>query len=314
MERGVGVGDLLRLAGEPLGLRRLNTASADPLCRLEVDDDTALVGPFNPVRPPCIQVVGTVERDYLADLGKNSLADAVAKLVRPEGIVILADGIEAPSAVAEQAAATGTALLASDASAHTVVNRLRHLLARDTARTTTLHGVYLEVLGLGVLLTGSSAVGKSELALELISRGHRLVADDAPRFRRLDPETVNGHCPETLRGFLEVRGLGVLDIPAMFGESALKASKNLRLIVDLQPFDAVTLDADARLRGARRDQEVLGVTTPAITLPVAPGRNLAVLVEGAVRNHILAQSGYDAASAFMEKQRALMDANNGDRP
>ncbi|MGM0412775.1 MAG: HPr(Ser) kinase/phosphatase, partial [Pseudomonadota bacterium] len=121
-------------------------------------------------------------------------------------------------------------------------------------------------------------------------------------------------CPETLRGFLEVRGLGVLDIPAMFGESALKASKNLRLIVDLQPFDAVTLDADARLRGARRDQEVLGVTTPAITLPVAPGRNLAVLVEGAVRNHILAQSGYDAASAFMEKQRALMDASNGDRP
>jgi HPr kinase/phosphorylase len=311
MERGVGVGDLLRLAGKPLGLRRLDTAGADPACQLEADDDAALVGPFNPVRPPCIQVVGTVEQDYLADLGKNSLADALAKLVRTDRIIILADGIEPPKALAEQVAATGTALLASDAPTHTVISNLRHLLARDTARVTTLHGVYLEVLGLGVLLTGSSAVGKSELALELISRGHRLVADDAPRFRRVDPETVNGHCPEALRGFLEVRGLGVLDIPAMFGESALKASKNLRLVVDLQPFDQVSLDAEARLRGARRDQEVLGVTIPGITLPVAPGRNLAVLVEGAVRNHILAQSGYDAADAFMDKQRALMDASSG---
>ncbi|MFW6191454.1 MAG: HPr(Ser) kinase/phosphatase, partial [Thiohalospira sp.] len=207
MERGVGVGDLLRLAGKPLGLRRLDTTDATPACLMAADDDAALVGPFNPVRPPCIQVVGTVERDYLAGLGKNSLADALTTLVQPERIVILADGIDPPTALEERVSATGTALLASDAPTHTVINTLRHLLARDTARMTTLHGVYLEVLGLGVLLTGSSAVGKSELALELISRGHRLVADDAPRFRRVDPETVNGHCPETLRGFLEVRGL-----------------------------------------------------------------------------------------------------------
>ena len=188
------------------------------------------------------------------------------------------------------------------------LDNLQYFGSLFLARKTTLHGVFLEVLGMGVLLTGDPAVGKSELALDLITRGSRLVADDAPEFTRIAPDIISGTCPPLLREFLEVRGLGILNIRAMFGDSAIKRTKYLRLIVHLKRMSSEQISGMDRLSGAHTNRDVLGVSVPQVTVPVAPGRNLAVLVESAVRNHLLRLKGYDATEVLIERQQqAILD-------
>jgi HPr kinase/phosphorylase len=164
----------------------------------------------------------------------------------------------------------------------------------------------MEVISVGVLITGKSGLGKSELALDLVSRGHRLIADDAPEFARIAPETINGTCPELLRNFLEVRGLGVLNISEMYGDSAIKSNKFLRLIIELMPVKLHIPKSEDRLKLLERNTNVLELNIPTISLPVAPGRNLAVLVEAAVRNHLLINNGYNASEDFIERQKQSM--------
>ncbi len=188
-----------------------------------------------------------------------------------------------------------------------VLDNLQYYAARFLAAKTTLHGVFLEVLGMGVLLTGHSAVGKSELALELITRGHRLVADDAPEFRRIAPDIVAGSCPPLLREFLEVRGLGILNIRAMFGDSSIVNNMYLQLIIHLKRMKLQEIADMERLQAVGQSRSVLGVEIPQLTVPVAPGRNLAILVETAVRNHMLKLKGYDAAELFIERQRRSIE-------
>ncbi|MGM0476388.1 MAG: HPr(Ser) kinase/phosphatase [Pseudomonadota bacterium] len=306
---------ILQRAGNRLDLRWLGGGGDTRRAIDRVRDEASVVGHFNPVRPPAIQILGEVELEYLENLSGDALEHALASLLLPDGLVIVSGDHSVPDWLLERATTAGIPVLASPSRARTVITHLRHGLADLVAKQTTLHGVFLEVLGLGILLTGSSAIGKSELALELISRGHRFIADDAPQFRRLDPQTINGRCPELLEGFLEVRGLGILDIPAMFGESAIKSNKNLRLVIHLAPIDQITFDSEARLHGAHDHLDLLGVEVPTLSLPVAPGRNLAVLVEGAVRNHILRQNGYNAADTFIQRQRNwLAERHNGETP
>jgi HPr kinase/phosphorylase len=175
-----------------------------------------------------------------------------------------------------------------------------------------LHGVFLEVSGLGVLITGDPSVGKSELALELISRGHRLVADDAVEIFAVAPDTVEGRCPSLLQDFMEVRGLGVINIRHLFGETAVKLKKNLKLIIHLTPaehwheVDRLDMRAEVRL--------LLGVEIPEVRIPVAVGRNLAVLVEVAVRNHILRLRGNNSAAEFAQRQREAMEMASQAQP
>jgi len=171
-----------------------------------------------------------------------------------------------------------------------------------SAEIETLHGVFVEVLGVGVLLGGSAGIGKSALALELVSRGHKLIADDAPEFRCSDCGTVNGSCPAILQDFLEVYGLGVLNIPAMFGVSAIKKSSQLQLLISLLPADQFQLDEDKRLHGNLHQQTVLGIDIPVIELPVLPERNIAIMVESVIRNHLLSMGGYSAAEQFINRQ------------
>lgn len=171
-----------------------------------------------------------------------------------------------------------------------------------------MHGVFMEVHGLGVLLGGQSGIGKSELALELINRGHRLIADDAPEFSRTAPDTIRGSCPETLCDFLEVRGLGILNIREMFGDSAIKPSKNLRLIVGLSMMSEAQIRSIDRLEGTYTTVTLLDIEIPEVIIPVAPGRNLAVLVEAATRQHIQVISGYNAAEDFIRKQQQIMES------
>jgi HPr kinase/phosphorylase len=185
-------------------------------------------------------------------------------------------------------------------------------VARSLARSTTLHGVFMEVFTIGVLITGNAGSGKSELALELLNRGHRLIADDAPEFTQISPEIIEGTCPEALQDCLEVRGLGVLNVRHMFGDSAVKSNKFLRLIVHLQiPATRTVPENGDRLRGDTSMQTVLDLDIPRITLPVMAGRNLAIITEAAVRDFMLKMKGYDAATAFIERHTRLLRSRAG---
>ncbi len=166
--------------------------------------------------------------------------------------------------------------------------------------------MFLDVLGMGVLITGDSGVGKSELALELISRGSGLIADDVVELYRIGPETVEGRCPALLKDFLEVRGLGVLNIRTIFGEAALRPRKNLKLIVLLEKPAAPEARLMERLPLNAGTERIMGVDIRKVTLPVAAGRNLAVLTEAAVRNYVLQLRGIDSTQEFIARQSEQM--------
>ncbi|MES1942837.1 HPr kinase [Salinisphaera sp. PC39] len=269
-----------------------------------------MVGYFNFIHPPRVQVVGAPEADYLAGADPAERRRILARVAAADtAMMVLADDCRLEDAWLDPLHDAGIAVFDTAVSAHRVAYRLRHFLGRALARQVTIHGVFMEILSLGVLLTGEPAVGKSELALELISRGHRLVADDAPEFALLGPDDLNGGCPPLLQDFLEVRGLGILNIRAMFGEAAIKRRKQLGLIVNLvRPTDPA-LPVPDRLGGSRRTRDILEVRTPEITLPVAAGHNLAVLVEAACRDHLLRMQGYAGDEAFAERQAAALDEN-----
>jgi len=224
-------------------------------------------------------------------------------LVNARALAALPDDLRAP------AEAAGIPIWRSPMPSQEVITQIQYYHGGLYAQRATLHGVFMEVMGIGVLITGDPSIGKSELALELVSRGHRLVADDAPEFTQIAPDVLSGTCPELLRDFLEVRGLGILNIRALFGDSAIKQSKYLRLIIHLQKMSEDDIRGIDRLRGNRRTREALGVEIPEVTLPVAPGRNLAVLVEAAARTHILAMKGYDASQVFIERQQKQIEKN-----
>ncbi len=267
--------------------------------------EPGLVGPLDCIHPNRIQVIGHLEQRYLDSLGKNSHQDTVHQLFQATpAAIILADSVATTQELIEKAETSAIPLWASPLPANPLIDALRIYLSRLFAEKVTLHGVFMEVISVGVLLTGDCAVGKSELALELLSRGHRLIADDAPEFSRIAANTLEGECPEVLREFLEVRGLGILNVRAMFGDSVVRPRKYLGLIINLVGPDTGKRFSEAeRLEGSRRQRRVLNVNVPEITLPVAPGRNLAVLIEAAVLNHILHMKGYNAAQQFCERQQ-----------
>jgi len=271
----------------------------------------ALAGHMNLVYPYRIQVLGRVEYEYLSRLGKNSHADALKLLfgARPV-MVIVSDGEVVGRELVELANESGTPLFQSSLSAAQLITFLQYALSEAVADTAFVHGVFMEILGIGVLLTGESGIGKSELALELISRNHRLVADDAPEFQRVAPDILRGVCPGVLRGYLEVRGLGVLNIRAMFGDSAIKTAKRLSLIIHLQRMSGEELARVDRLWGSRQKRIIQDVEVDQITIPVAPGHNMAVLAEGAVRNHILLDKGYDAVQHFIDRQARTLKSDS----
>jgi HPr kinase/phosphorylase len=291
------------LTPRPEALRPLR--DADPATARQ-----ALVGSLNCIHPNRLQVVGHPELVYLTDLGAPAYDDTLRKLFagRPAAI-IFADDITPEQVMLTLAADRGTPVLSSPLGDEDIIGRLRYFLTHALAEMTVLHGVFMDVLGTGVLLVGDPAIGKSELALDLISRGHRLIADDAPQFARVAPDTLDGTCPPVLRDFLEVRGLGVLNIRAMFGESAVAQSRHLNLIISLKAMTPEELGRIDRLAGSLSARDVLGVAVAEVTMPVAPGRHLAILVEAAVRNQNLRIRGYDAGVDFVERQGCAMADN-----
>ena len=279
---------------------------AERILWLSVEADTPFFGRLNWVQPPRLQLIGPEEIAFLIGLEPAGRDVLMQCLFRPEAGAVLICGDCGPAGFLRAGAdAAGIPLWHTALTPVVALERLytyRHSLDASTV----VHGELLEVFGMGVLITGGSGIGKSELALELISRGHLLIADDSPNLTRVAPDLLEGACPPTLSDLLEVRGLGILNIRRMFGDSAIKHNKRIRLILHLAQQEDINPPAESRLRGLRDTRVILGVSIPMITLPIAPGRNLAVLVECAVRDHILRLNGYHAEQDMMERIEKVM--------
>jgi HPr kinase/phosphorylase len=261
-----------------------------------------------------VQILGTEELAWLDGLDSRLRWETIEKIIqyRPLALVI-SKGQSCPEDLREAAEESQTPLWVSPRRGHELLNHLQYHLARSLAPRVTLHGVFMEIYSIGVLITGESGSGKSELALELVTRGHRLVADDAPEFTQIAPDVLDGSCPELLQDLLELRGLGVLNIRQMFGDTAVKRNKYLRLIVHLGRPEHDTPpheDGMVRLTGDLGVRRVLDLDVPMITLPVMPGRNLAVLTEAATRTHILRAKGLDPAAAFLARHSHFLELGN----
>ncbi len=277
---------------------------------LTKDSSKGLVGHLNFIHPNLIQVLGESEVTYLNGLNPAECRSMLQKAATRElACFIVAGANSTPAVLLEVAEATNTPLFSSPIPSVELMWTMRPHLARALAESTTVHGVFLDVLGVGVLLTGDSGVGKSELALELISRGSGLIADDVVELFRLGPESIEGRCPGLLRDFLEVRGLGVLNIRTIFGEAALRPRKNVKLIVHLErpSTDLAHLD---RLPLKPGTETLMDVEIRKVTIPVAAGRNLAVLTEAAVRSYVLQMRGIDSTREFIERQTRSMTNQN----
>ena len=318
MKNDLTTRDFIQSHGERLGLNwQAGQAGENRLLQNEkVMTGIPIAGYLNLVKPNRVQVLGPEEVEYLEQLGENSHKDAVARLFKCEPAMIIFAGITNNGGIehefAELANQTNTPLLHSSLASNELTELLQYHLSRLLGDSKIMHGVFMEVMGIGVLLTGPSGIGKSELALELISRGHRLIADDAPEFRRSAPKTIRGRSPALLKDFLEVRGLGVLNIRAMFGDNSIVETKRLQLIVHIDTLldntnsDSSLWEVD-RIGGSKRKQCILEVEIPEVQIPVAPGRNVAVIIEAAVRNHVLYLNGYNAADDFIKRQQKLID-------
>lgn len=264
----------------------------------------SLVGYLNVIYPNKVQIIGGEELTYLDSLDSRQRWETIQKIMAQSPLaLIITKGQKPPSDLADAAEESNTPLWSSAKRGHQLLSYLQFHLTRRLAQRVSMHGVFMEVYSIGVLFTGEPGSGKSELALELITRGHRLVADDAAEFTLVSPDVIDGTCPELLRDLLEVRGIGVLNVREMFGHTAVKTSKYLRLIIHLKPMrDTVDIDALSRLTGDTGKRAIFDVDVPMMTIPVAPGRNLAVMVEAAVRSYMLKSSGIDPAQTFIDRQ------------
>ena len=270
-----------------------------------------IVGHLNLIHPDRLQVVGAPEFAWAERHPLEGVRHQFAKIVTASSPgIIVADGCPVSEWLLDVCRAGAMPLFSTPVPAAVVIDSLRAYLSRKFAETTTLHGVFMDVLGIGVLLTGDSGVGKSELGLELISRGHGLVADDVVEVSRIAPDALEGRCPELLRNFIEVRGLGLLNIRTVFGETACRRKMRLRLITHLQRPQAGVPQA-ARLPLDAQEEMILGVPIRKVTIPVAAGRNLAVLVETAVRSTILKLRGIDCMQEFLDRQQLALDTDPG---
>ena len=265
-----------------------------------------LVGYLNYIHPYRVQILGEREVAYLVRGSDEDCQRRVSRIVTLEPpVLVLADGQTAPEALLRVCERAQIPMFATPESSAFVIDVLRAYLSKHFADRTTMHGVFMDILGLGVLITGESGLGKSELGLELISRGNGLVADDAVDLFRINQTTIEGRCPELLQNLLEVRGIGLLDIRGIFGETAVRRKMRLKLIVHLVRRENFERDYE-RIPTEPLTQDELGIPVRTVVIQVVAGRNIAVLVEAAVRNTILHMRGIDTYQDFMERQRAAM--------
>lgn len=266
-----------------------------------------LVGYLNYIHPYRVQIVGQREVAYLSNNSDEVLARRVARIVTLEPpMIIVADDQAPPNRLVAMCDRAEIPLFVTAESAGHVIDVVRSYLSHLFAERITRHGVFMDILGLGVLLTGESGLGKSELGLELISRGHGLVADDAVDIYRISQSTLEGRCPAMLLNLLEVRGIGLLDIKAIFGETAVRRKMRLKLQVHLVRQETMERDFE-RLPHEPLYEDILGVPVRKAVIAVGAGRNLAVLVEAAVRSTVLQLRGIDTYGDFLRRHQQALE-------
>ncbi|MFZ2988520.1 HPr(Ser) kinase/phosphatase [Ideonella sp.] len=268
-----------------------------------------LVGYLNYIHPYRVQLVGRREVNYLSALSAPEVQERrIQRIVTLEPpVIIVADDQRPPERLVAMCDRAEIPLFTTSHSAGHVIDVVRAYLSQLMAERTTRHGVFMDILGLGVLLTGESGLGKSELGLELISRGHGLVADDAVDLFRIAQTVLEGRCPELLMNLLEVRGIGLLDIKAIFGETAVRRKMRLKLIVHLVRKETMEREFE-RLPYEPLYENILDIPIRKVVIAVDAGRNLAVLVEAAVRNTILQLRGIDTYQEFIARHQAAMNS------
>ena len=265
-----------------------------------------LVGYLNYIHPYRVQILGEREISYIANASPEDTERRIARIVTLEPpVLVLADGQVAPPGLVSMCEQAQIPMFATPDSSAFVIDVLRAYLSKHFADRMSMHGVFMDILGLGVLITGESGLGKSELGLELISRGNGLVADDAVDLYRINQTTIEGRCPDLLQNLLEVRGIGLLDIRAIFGETAVRRKMRLKLIVHLVRKETLERDYE-RMPHEPLTQDVIGIPVRKVIIQVMAGRNIAVLVEAAVRNTILQLRGIDTYTEFLERHRLAM--------
>ncbi|WP_027965405.1 HPr(Ser) kinase/phosphatase [Halalkalibacillus halophilus] len=258
-----------------------------------------------------LQLMGRTELSFLYDLTEEEVKDRMTNLctdVTP-GIVITR-GMEVPPSLIEAANEAGVPVMRSPYKTTRVISRLTTFLESKFAPTTAVHGVLVDVYGIGVLITGASGIGKSETALELVKRGHRLVADDNVEIKQEDYDTLIGNPPNLIEYLLEIRGLGIINVMTLFGAGAVRNFKRISLVAHLETWEA---DKQYDRLGLDEDtMKIMDVNLPKAIIPVRPGRNLSVIIEVAAMNFRLKKMGINTAEEFSERLNKVMDVNQDD--
>ncbi len=301
-----------------LGLEKIYLSNDVDSVRIDSTDISRpglqMAGYYEKFVPERIQIIGSAEWHFLRDMEKEKRIKVLEKFIQyPIPVIVVTRGNEIFPELIELSIKYDKTLLFSEKTTSKVISELVSYLGLKLAPSTSLHGVLLEVFGVGVLLTGKSGIGKSETALDLITRGCRLISDDVVEIKRVE-DTLRGSCPELTRYFLEIRGIGILDIERLYGISAVKQYDYLDMVVELEAWDS---DKEYDRVGLDEETiEILGIKLPKVTIPVKPGRSIAMIVEVAAKNNRQKRLGYNAAEELSERVRKSIQerkANNNAR-
>ncbi|EGD36770.1 Hpr(Ser) kinase/phosphatase [Streptococcus sanguinis SK150] len=267
-----------------------------------------MTGYFDFYTPERIQLIGMKEWSYLMKMSSHNRHQVLLKMFQPETpVVIIARNLEIPKEMIDAADEKQVAILRSKASTSRLSGEISSYLDSRLAERTSVHGVLMDIYGMGVLIQGDSGIGKSETGLELVKRGHRLVADDRVDIYAKDEMTLWGEPAEILRHLLEIRGVGIIDVMSLYGASAVKDSSQVQIAVYLENYD--TQKTFDRLGNDTEELEVASVRIPRIRIPVKTGRNISVVIEAAAMNYRAKQMGYDATKIFEERLTDLISRN-----
>ena len=272
--------------------------------RLTVEDvarpGLQLAGYFDHFEPMRLQVMGNVEASYLQKLSPSQRAITFDRLFSYKiPALLIARNLPLDSQCLEMAKKHNVTLLRSSEVTSTIVSAIIAYLKAALAPRITRHGVLVEVYGEGLLLIGDSGIGKSEAAVELLKRGHRLIADDAVEIRKISSNSLVGTAPEMIRNYIELRGIGIVNVAKLFGMGAVKAENEINLVVNIVPWN--TQKVYDRLGLEEQHMDILGIKIPMNTIPITPGRNLAVILEVAAMNNRQRKMGYNAALEFTQQ-------------
>ena len=272
----------------------------------------ALTGFTEFIDPECLQIVGNTEMAYLQTLPADRQEEVIHRICSLElSCLVITRNLEVPELLLKEADGKGIPLFRSHLVTTDFIERVTEFLEEKLASTSSIHGVLMDVFGVGILILGKSGIGKSECALDLILRGHRLVADDMVYIQKRAPSTLFGSGFDIIQHHMEIRGLGIINIRSLFGVEAIRERKSVELVLELTEWNS-SQEYD-RLGFEEEKYTILGVAIPMLKIPVTPARNLATIIEVAARNHLLKVMGYDSALEFEKKLLRKMEGREGEK-